>query len=192
MNQEKYTAFQGDKRFAKGSLKDVVLSAKQSVPENEWHTVLFFNDASGRTMDFALNGTEEELLKRLSIFAPEQKQEAPKGPGRPKLGVVSREISLLPRHWEWLATQSGGASSTLRKLVDAEQKKSSAKDQIKQAQTRAYNFMSAIAGDLPQYEEAIRALFAHDQDAFKKQMAKWPKDIRTHAVQLAKGAFESK
>ena len=93
---------------------------------------------------------------------------APRGPGRPKLGVVAREITLLPRHWEWLAQQTGGASVAIRKLVD-EARRATATTAIASAsaQEAAYRFMSAMAGNLPHFEEAIRALFADDPRRFE-------------------------
>ncbi|MFY0534142.1 DUF2239 family protein [Nannocystis pusilla] len=45
------------------------------------------------------------------------------GPGRPKLGVVSREVSLLPRHWEWLERQPSGSR---RRCADSSRRRSGA------------------------------------------------------------------
>jgi hypothetical protein len=119
--------------------------------------------------------------------APSEKEAS--GPGRPKLGVISREVSLLPRHWEWLATQPGGASGTLRKLVEEAKKKNSTGSDVKQAQERTYKFMSALAGDMKGYEEALRALYRKDKKAFNANISEWPKDVREHTVELAKAVF---
>ena len=113
----------------------------------------------------------------------------PRGPGRPKLGVVAREITLLPRHWEWLAQQAGGASVAIRKLVEEARRTGEDKDRIRQAQEAAYRFMSAMAGNRPHYEDAIRALFADDPAGFEKLIAEWPADVRDHALTLAERAF---
>ena len=109
----------------------------------------------------------------------------PRGRGRPKLGVVAREVTLLPRHWDWLAAQPGGASVALRKLVDEARRASGDKDRSAQARDAAYHFMSAMAGNLPQFEEASRALFADDRRRFTGLIADWPADIRDHIVKLA-------
>lgn len=105
--------------------------------------------------------------------------------GRPKLGVVSREVTLLPRHWDWLSGQPGGASVMLRKLVESARLGSTSREARRQAQERAYHFMLALGGDLPGYEEATRALFAHDRAALEKKIADWPEDVRTHVLKLA-------
>ena len=114
---------------------------------------------------------------------------APRGPGRPKLGVVAREITLLPRHWEWLAQQPGGASVAIRKLVEEARRTGEDKDRIRAGQEAAYRFMSAMAGNKPHYEEAIRALFAGDPVRFEELIAGWPADVRDHAARLAERAF---
>ena len=114
---------------------------------------------------------------------------APRGPGRPKLGVVAREVTLLPRHWDWLAQQPGGASVAFRRLVDAARRSGEDGDRVRRAQDAAYRFMSAMAGDRPHYEEAIRALFANDPARFEKLIAGWPADVRDHTLMLAENAF---
>ena len=115
---------------------------------------------------------------------------APRGPGRPKLGVVAREVTLLPRHWEWLAQQSGGASVALRKLVDEARRTGEDRDRVRQAQEAAYRFMSAMAGNKANYEDAIRALFAGEAARFEDLIAEWPADVRRHAAKLAERAFD--
>jgi hypothetical protein len=109
----------------------------------------------------------------------------PRGRGRPKLGVVAREVTLLPRHWEWLNAQSGGASVALRKLVDEARRANGGRDRRRAARDAAYHFMSAMAGNLKNFEEASRALFADDRRKFTGLVAAWPADIRDHVVKLA-------
>ncbi len=111
--------------------------------------------------------------------------EEPRGRGRPKLGVVAREVTLLPRHWEWLSAQPGGASVALRKLVEQARLTHGERDKTRKAHERAYYFMSAMAGDMPGFEEATRALFANDMRAFGELIAAWPNDVRDHATWLA-------
>jgi hypothetical protein len=109
----------------------------------------------------------------------------PRGRGRPKLGVVAREVTLLPRHWEWLNAQPGGASVALRKLVEAARRGNGDSDRSRAARDAAYHFMSAMAGDLPHFEDAARALFADDRRNFTILIAAWPDDVRDHIVRLA-------
>jgi uncharacterized protein len=121
--------------------------------------------------------------------APDQPNE-PRGPGRPKLGVVAREVTLLPRHWDWLNDQPGGASVALRKLVEAARVTQAAADRRRLAQQSADRFMSAVAGNEPGYEEAARALYSGDRVRFEESMVAWPADVRRHAMQLATAAFD--
>jgi hypothetical protein len=114
------------------------------------------------------------------LSAPE-----PRGRGRPKLGVVAREVTLLPRHWEWLGAQPGGASVALRKLVEEARRASGDRDRSRAARDAAYHFMSVMAGNLPGFEEASRALFANDRRRFVELIAGWPGDVRDHIVKLA-------
>ena len=112
---------------------------------------------------------------------------APRRAGRPKLGVVGREVTLLPRHWDWLAEQPGGASVAIRRLIDAERKASDFKDLARKAQEVTYRFMHAIAGDFPHFEDASRALFAGDRETFARSTEDWPADVRDHARWLMIG-----
>jgi hypothetical protein len=107
------------------------------------------------------------------------------------LGVVAREVTLLPRHWEWLNGQPGGASVALRKLVEEARRVNEGRDRERRAQEAAYKFMSAMAGNLPGFEEAIRALFAKDQERLEEWIRGWPEDIRAHVVRLAREPAES-
>jgi uncharacterized protein len=172
------TAFEGARRIAAGPLA-YVTRAVRTVAQAGF-PVLVFDDATGRQVEVDLRGTEEQVLAGLA--PPPQR-----GPGRPKLGVSAREVTLLPRHWEWLATQQGGASVALRKLVEEAMRSPAAS--IRQAQDVAYRFMASLAGDLPGYEEANRALFAGDDGAFARHTQAWPADVRDYARALAARAF---
>ena len=141
-----------------------------------------FNDGTGRPIDFDLRGEDREVAARLA--PPETPAPTPRGRGRPRLGVVAREVALLPRHWEWLSAQPGGASVALRKLVEEARRAGGAKDRERQARDAAYHFMSVMAGNLPNFEEATRALFADDRRRFTALIADWPADIRDHVVKL--------
>ncbi len=181
------TAFKGNTLLAAGSQTEVALAIKKA---GDLHTILAFDDATGRVIDFNVRGPDADVTARYAphptVAAPDdERPPEPRGPGRPKLGVVSREVTLLPRHWEWLAAQPGGASVVLRRLVDQERRVGSAKQQRRTTQEAAYKFMSAIAGDLPGFEEATRALFADNRVRFEEQTAKWPPGIRAYAIKLA-------
>jgi hypothetical protein len=185
-----YTAFEGNKLILQGSLAEVILKIKKRLGKSNNSPILIFSDTTGQTIDFNFQGTEKDVLKRLETFVSGGAPKETSGPGRPKLGVIAREVSLLPRHWEWLATQSGGASATLRKLVDDAKKKFVDGNTVKQAQERTYKFMSVMAGDLKGYEEALRALYKRDQKKFLAHIEDWPNDLKTHATELAISIFE--
>jgi hypothetical protein len=180
-----YTAFLEGRRLASGPLHEVavaVLRAQQAQPQGH---ALVFSNASGQSADLDLRGTEEAIAARYAVAAPTQ---APKGRGRPKLGVVAREVTLLPEHWEWLSAQPGGASVALRKLVHEARRKGGERDRTRNARESAYQAMSTLAGDLAGFEEASRALFAGDHERLVAQMAAWPEDVRAYVLQLAEPA----
>jgi hypothetical protein len=182
------TAFAGMRRVASGAVIDVAVAAKPAIDRGE--SVLIFDDATAATIEIDFRGSAADVRARLAQRtdihpAPSQEAEAPRGPGRPKLGVVAREVTLLPRHWDWLAGQPGGASVALRKLVEHARRASGDKDRVRIAREVAYRFMSAMAGDLRNVEEASRALFAGDGARFYSLIAAWPEDIRDHTVKLA-------
>jgi hypothetical protein len=181
-----FTAFEGTRRIATGRLAEVALAVKGATARDPMASILIFEDATGRAIDLDLRGTDADILARLPGPAPESApMEPPRGRGRPKLGVVAREVTLLPRHWDWLAGQPGGASVALRRLIDEARRASGDRDRIRRAQEAAYHFMSAMAGNLPNFEEAARALFAADRRRFASLIAAWPEDIRNHAIALA-------
>lgn len=180
------TAFANHKIIATGDIQEVALKVKSFLNDHKAQ-ILIFDDVTSAQIELDLRGTAEAVARRLEKMLEPQEKKA--GPGRPKLGVVSKEVTLLPHHWEWLALQPGGASVTLRKLIEEAKKKNASKDLIRQAQESTYKFMQAMAGDLPDYEEALRALYAGDEKSFEKRIADWPADIKKHTSKLAKNAF---
>lgn len=182
------TAFSGMRRIAAGALADVALKAKKHVDQGD--DVLILDDATAEPIEVDFRGSAKDVRERLEAGAPKSEPEVKSGPGRPKLGVVAREVTLLPRHWDWLNSQPGGASVALRKLVDEARHARSGHDRVRRAQERAYRFLYILAGDLPGFKEATRALFAGDGERFQNAMAKWPKDVRAHALKLAEGAVK--
>jgi uncharacterized protein len=186
------TAFTGTRRIASGPVADVALAAKPVADRGQ--SVLIFDDATAQTIEIDFRGSAADVSARLAQCADlraasTQEAEVPRGPGRPKLGVVAREVTLLPRHWDWLASQPGGASVALRKLVEHARRASGDKDRVRIAREITYRFMAAMAGDLRNLEEASRALFAGHAARFYSLVAEWPEDIRDHTVKLAADGF---
>jgi hypothetical protein len=167
------TVFEGARRIAAGPLDQASAAARAAMARGG--QVLMFDDATGRVVDLDL---------RADPTPPPARR-----PGRPKLGVEAREVTLLPRHWAWLNGQPGGASAALRRLVEAARRDGSARDRARRAQEAAYKFMTAMAGDAANYEEATRALFAKDAARFAEMSAAWPADVRAYASELAAPAF---
>lgn len=165
-----YTAFANDLWLASGTREHIVETLRALDAPPRASDLLVFDDATGAQIDFDLRES-----------APEP---AARGPGRPKLGVTAREVTLLPRHWDWLGKQRGGASAALRRMVEEAMKASAGAGAGPDA---AYRFLSAIAGDRPGYEEAIRALYAGDRGRFEALTAPWPIGVRQHAIGLAWG-----
>jgi hypothetical protein len=189
-----YTAFAGVQRIAAGDLPTVVSAVKTLMDQGSELNLLIFDDASAESIEADYRGSLEAVLNRLPKPVPQQADEPmvdtlARLPGRPKLGVVAREVTLMPRHWDWLATQPGGASVALRKLVEAASRANETKDRLRQAQEVAYRFMSTLAGNQPGYEEAVRALFAGNAEQFEQHTQTWPVDVRDYARRLALRVF---
>lgn len=191
-NEPTYTSFAGSRRIAHGSLAETVRRTKLRLDKGIDATVLVFEDQTGQQVDFDWRGTPDEVVERLDRHPHLARSDAPparrSGPGRPKLGVVSREVSLLPRHWTWLGEQPGGASAALRRLVDDARKRTPIADRRRRAREAASRFLSAMAGDRRGFEEATRALFAGDRERLAALMAPWPADIRSHVDHLLDAA----
>jgi len=197
-----WIAFAGTHRVHSGVPAEVARAAKAAVNEGA-QAVLVFDDAS-RVVDIDYRGSDEDVIARLGLVgdastesngngkaeeaSPYLESPAPRGRGRPKLGVVAREVTLLPRHWDWLATQPGGASAAVRRLVDAARQSGAEKDRLRTAKETAYRFISAMAGNEQGFEEATRALFAGDDARFVAMSQSWPRDVREHARALARQA----
>lgn len=187
------TAFLGHRRVGRGTRATVTravrraLSATVAQPD-AGAALLVFDDASGAPVELDLRTSTADP----SAATPRAAEAAPPPPpGRPRLGVVAREVTLLPQHWEWLALQPGGASVALRKLVHEARRNLAERDAQRAAQERCYLFLRAIAGNLPGYEEALRALFRGDLAAFDAATAGWPQDLLAHGRMLADGAFDT-
>jgi len=173
-------AFEGDRLIAAGPLAQVAPAVRAVLDQRPNAAVLILGDDDSRRIEVDLRGTVEEVAARLSAVEV-------KGPGRPKLGVVAREVTLLPRHWDWLSAQPGGASVALRKLVEAARK--DPRERARAARDSAYRFLTTLAGDAPGFEDAVRALYAGDRPGFETRSAGWSSDIRAQALRLAAPAF---
>src|SRR5690242_7003006 len=185
-----FTAFAGQRRLASGPLDEIALRIKRETRPGA-EPIAIFSDVTGRPIDLDLRGSDADVLARLAKSASPNSATGsapppnePRGRGRPKLGVVAREITLLPRHWEWLNAQPGGASVALRKLVEQARRSNGDADRQRAARDAAYHFMSAMAGNLRNFKEASRALFADDRPRFTALIASWPPDLRDHVVKL--------
>ena len=176
------TAFAGPQRLAGGPAAAVAALVRRHLDQHPEAAILIFDDDTAQSVEFDLRGTESDVVARLG-------GEPPRGRGRPKLGVVAREVTLLPRHWEWLATQPGGASVALRKLVEAARVAGAGKDRKRAAQNAVHRFMTVMAGNAQGYEEALRALYAGDRARFGVMTASWPADIRSYTLHLANDAL---
>jgi hypothetical protein len=191
-----FTAFAGPRRVDSGALPAVAASVKRAIDAGEPGEILIFDDSNARTVEIDFRGSLDDVNDSVARafaatagtagLAPEEPR---RGPGRPKLGVVAREVTLLPRHWQWLARQPGGASVALRRLVEEASKDRDGRQRRRLAQEAAYRFMSSLAGDRAHYEEAVRALFAGSVRSFAEIVAQWPKDVADYAIQLAAPAF---
>lgn len=167
--RQTFTTFCGERRISAGDLAGMMPEVRAWVAKNGDASLLYFDDLTGKQVDFNLHD---------EIPAPRV------GPGRPKLGVVSREISLLPRHWEWLEKQPNGASAAMRRLVDAARHQPHEREQ--RAREAAGRFLTAMAGNYPHYEEATRFLYAGELERMESLISEWPEDVRTYALRLAR------
>jgi hypothetical protein len=194
-----YVAFAGPRRIASGPLPAVARAAKDAVDRGFREPILVFDNATSLPLELDLRGSPEEVARRYATAreaaqadtAPTQGRIRVRGPGRPKLGVVGREVTLLPRHWAWLGAQRGGASATLRRLVDQARRETAQADGVRRAQDATYRFLVATVGNEPGFEEAVRALYGGDASRFAGESEPWPADFRDHARSLANRAFST-
>lgn len=183
-NEATFTAFAGERRIASGDLRSVLRTTKEQVDAGESERVLLFDDETGRQVDVNLHGAMDEMLAREAPVPPPRR-------GRPRLGVVSREVSLLPRHWEWLEQQPNGISAALRRLVEDARKRDPGKERARLAREATGRVMTTLAGNLPNFEEASRALYAVDRARFEALIGDWPEGIREHLTRIADPAFRA-
>jgi uncharacterized protein len=183
-----YTAFQGHRCVSSGALADVARGIKSLVDPEGGEPILVFDDLTGEVIEIDLRGTADEVLRRLAqaeetitrVGDGPQKR----GPGRPRLGVIAREVTLLPGQWDWLEGQPGGASAALRRLVYEAKRTGHGKERARRSQDAVYRFMTTMAGDFPNFEEALRAFYRREHQRFDSLVEAWPKDVRSHLEKL--------
>lgn len=161
------TAFNKHELLGRGTPAEMVALLRALPQPERASDLLVFEDETGRQVDLDLR----------------EEADAPRGRGRPALGVKAREVTLLPRHWDWLNAQRGGASAALRRLVD----EARARRTPEQARDAAYRFLSAMAGDLPKFEDAVRELYLGNRVGYDHFTHGWPAAIRDHGRRLAFG-----
>ncbi len=201
--ERRYIAFVGTRRIAEGPLAKVAQAVKAHLDGDAATLPLIFDAQTSVPRELDLRGTQADVAARL---APDGEADGEGGGegggaesstlaervrGRPRLGVVAREVTLLPRHWDWLAAQPGGASVALRKLVEEARRADGRAGEARAARDAAYSFMAAMAGAEPGYDEAARALFAGKADAFAALIVPWSADVRDHVARLAAIAFSA-
>ncbi|MGA9332867.1 MAG: DUF2239 family protein [Rudaea sp.] len=184
-----FIAFDRHRQLARGSLSEVARAAKHALDGDANGSPLIFGARDSRRVEVDLRGTLSQVLARIGKPAASEKS-LPAGPGRPKLGVVAREVTLLPRHWDWLGRQPGGASAAMRRLVEQARRGNDGRARMHQAMEAVERFMLDLAGDLPGYEEASRAFYRRDSKRFATITKKWPADVRAHARELAEAAWK--
>lgn len=183
-----FVAFDHHRLMARGPLPEVARATKLALDAGAPGPVLIFDERSSQPLDLDFRGSPDEVLARLTPAAPAVKPPS-RGPGRPKLGVTSREVTLLPRHWAWLAQQPGGASAVLRRLVEQAQRSNAPKQQARQAMESVERFMNAMTGDFAGHEEASRAFYRGERDRFAALVEHWPVDVRDHLHRLVDRAW---
>ncbi|MDQ0041430.1 DUF2239 family protein [Variovorax boronicumulans] len=177
--------FAGFKRIAEGSTAEVLAQLRERKDDTPY---LIFDAQTGESLDFDVHNQAGVVPHATTAEAHD---DTPRGVGRPKLGVVAREVTLLPRHWDWLNRQPGGASVALRRLVQEASRVNADRDAVRASREATYRFMTVIAGALPGFEEATRALFAGERNRFEGLIDAWPADLRTHLQKLSAAGWST-
>lgn len=181
-----WIAFEHHRLLARSEPTGVITAVQRRLGEHPEALLLVLDAVTSERIELDWRTPAAQLLVQLPAApAADESDEAagsdaPRGPGRPKLGVTAREVTLLPRHWDWLARQPGGASVALRKLVQSAMREGGSAEKQRRATEATYRFMSIVGGDLPQYEEVSRALFAGDLARVDALAADWPADVAAH------------
>lgn len=167
-----YTAFVGNTRLITDSLLNVALAIKNQ--QHDSAPILIFEDQTGKQIDVNITGSESDIQQRYAEL------ETVKKVGRPKLGVISREITLQQKHWDWLDLQNSSASAVIRKLIDQELNNAQSESNIMMTKQTTDRFMSAMLGNMPNYEEATRALYQGNKEGFLELIQDYPNDLKEY------------
>lgn len=189
--QHTFTAFQNNNMLTSGQPWEVAIALKAAMKVDRESEFLCFDDSKGSFIDLNLSGSYEDIIERYKPAEPTSQKNKHSKAGRPSLGVISKEITLLPRHWEWLAQQESSASATLRKLVETAIKSNSQEELVRQAKATTDRFMISMLGDEINYENAARALYRGDKVQFRDLTRRWPADLRHHVMRLSAPVFQS-
>ncbi|MBL4890714.1 MAG: DUF2239 family protein [Rhizobiaceae bacterium] len=189
--QHTLTAFQNEHMLTSGAAWEVAIALKAAIKVDRESEFLCFDDSSGAFIDLDLSGSYEDIIARYKPAEPKPQKNKQSKAGRPNLGVKSKEVTLLPRHWEWLGQQESSASATLRKLVETALKSNSHEELVRQAKAKTDRFMIAMLGDEIDYENAARALYRGDKVQFRDLTRRWPADLRHHVMRLSAPVFQS-
>lgn len=186
--EQRFIAFAGHHQIESGTIEQVAAQAKQYIDDGDTERIAIYNDLTGVIIDLDFRGTVDDVVKRLSdhpmLPREETAEETPRGRGRPKLGVVPREVTLLPRHWEWLGKQRGGSSAAIRRLVDAERKRGRKSEERKEVIEAVHRFIWDIASNFDNFEEVSRALFAGETIKVTDLISGWPPDVQRQVSRM--------
>ena len=180
--KDTFSAYGPTSCIGQGELTDVALAAHRFLRTHPDQSALILQDSTCQIIDLDLSG-DEALLERKANHYPIRSQ----APVPDSKDPITGEITLLPRHWQWLAEQGGNASATLRRLIDEARRdpKQKADNECRRRQQLTYRFCQALCGDFQGYEDALRALYAADKDSFKTHISTWPADFALRAEALA-------
>lgn len=183
---KEYVVFQGTRLIARGNMLETALAVYNAYKDKTSAPVVALDSVTSELAEPDLRGGEDGIRARYGVEADLHET---KTRGRPKLGVTAREVTLLPRHWEWLESNHSGASAKLRELVETAMRASAGKDRQSHAVESLERFTNALAGDLPNAEEVSRAFYKGRMKDVIKLTADWPSDLLEHYIKLVERAL---
>lgn len=101
-----FVAFSSGVCIARGSLPMVAVEVKRATDAGAPRAIQVFDAETSEPLDLDLSGTIDDVERRHQVDNASMHGQQPDDAGRPRpargrprLGVVSREVTLLPRHW---------------------------------------------------------------------------------------------
>lgn len=163
------TVFENDEVLLRGSETEVRQAVRRARAVRPLGKLIAFFDDNGEDfeVEYVPPGTAD------AIPEPLVEENLVRKAGRPRLGVVAREVTLLPRHWEWLETQPSGPSAALRRLVESARRDSAPADRTRRSVEATYRFLYTMVGNTAFFPELCRALFRRDWERFDAQLGSW-------------------